>query len=210
MDDTGTGLVVLLLGNPHLLECRQGCQDGATDPDRILPLRGSNDFDLDGGWSQGSDLLLHSVSDTGVHGGASGEDSIGIQVLPDVNIALHDGVVDSFVDAARFHTQEGWLEQSFWTTEPFIANGDHLTIRQLVGFFQRCGGGSGGHFLLEVKRDIAQLLLDVPDNLPLSSGGERVTSLCQDLHQIISEIPACQVQTQDSMGQCITLKLNMN
>merc|ERR1711890_173277 len=53
---------------------------------------GSDDLDLYGGGSQGSDLLLHTVSDTGVHGGASGHDGVGVQVLPDVNIALHDGV----------------------------------------------------------------------------------------------------------------------
>merc|ERR1719295_2065528 len=49
--------------------------------------------DLDGGWSKSGDLLLHSVSNTGVHGGASGHDGVGVQVLSDVNIALHDGVV---------------------------------------------------------------------------------------------------------------------
>merc|ERR1719507_108943 len=49
---------------------------------------------------QGGDLLLHSVGDTGVHGGASGEDSVGVQVLPDIDVALHDGVVGGLVDAA--------------------------------------------------------------------------------------------------------------
>ena len=57
-------------------------------------------------WSQGSDFLLHTVSDTGVHGGAARQDSVGIQVLPDINIALHDGVVGGFMDTAGFHTQE--------------------------------------------------------------------------------------------------------
>merc|ERR1719237_1470832 len=52
------------------------------------------------GGSQGGDLLLHAVSNTGVHGGASGHDGVGVQVLPDVNVALHDGVVGGLVDAA--------------------------------------------------------------------------------------------------------------
>ena len=30
---------------------------------------------------------------TRVHGGATREHSVGVQVLPDVNVALHDGVV---------------------------------------------------------------------------------------------------------------------
>merc|ERR1719350_2650316 len=102
VDNAGAGLVILLLGDPHLLEGGEGGQDGSSDPDGVLPLRGSDNLDLDGGRSEGGDFLLHSVSNTGVHGGASGQDSVGVQVLPDVNIALHDGVVDSLVDTARF------------------------------------------------------------------------------------------------------------
>merc|ERR1719323_753140 len=100
VDDGGTGLVVLLLGDPHLLDGGEGGQDGASNPDGVLPLWGSDDLDLDGGGSQGGDLLLHAVSNTGVHGGASGHDGVGVQVLPDVNITLHDGVVGGLVDAA--------------------------------------------------------------------------------------------------------------
>merc|ERR1712112_539117 len=96
--DGGAALVVLLLGDPHLLEGGEGSQDGSSDPDGVLPIRRSNDLDLDGGGSQGSDLLLHTVSNTGVHGGASRHDGVGVQVLPDVNIALHDGVVGGLMD----------------------------------------------------------------------------------------------------------------
>ena len=81
MDDGGTGLVVLLLGDPHGLEGGERSQDGATDPDGVLPLGGSDDLDLDGGWGKSGDLLLHSVGNTGVHGGATGEDSVGVQIL---------------------------------------------------------------------------------------------------------------------------------
>merc|ERR550525_178670 len=82
--------------------------------------------DLDGGGSQGSDLLLHTVSNTGVHGGASGKDGVGVQVLPDVNVALHDGVVDGLVDAARLHSEEAGLEESLGASEPLVADGDDL------------------------------------------------------------------------------------
>merc|ERR1711971_821605 len=67
VDDGWAALVVLLLGDPHLLEGGEGSQDGASDPDGVLPLWGSDDLDLDGGGSQGGDLLLHAVSNTGVH-----------------------------------------------------------------------------------------------------------------------------------------------
>merc|ERR1712037_515677 len=112
VDDGGAALVVLLLGDPHLLEGGEGSQDGASDPDGVLPLWG------------GGDLLLHAVSNTGVHGGASGHGGVGVQVLPDVNVALHDGVVGGLVDAAGLHSQEAGLEEGLGAPEPLVADGD--------------------------------------------------------------------------------------
>merc|ERR1712183_510845 len=124
VDNGWAAFVVFLLGDPHLLEGGEGSQDGSSDPYGVFSLRRSNDFDLDGGWSQGSDFLLHSVGNTWVHGGATRHDGVGVQVLTDVNIALHDGVVGGLMDTAGFHTQERRLEEGLWGTESFIANGD--------------------------------------------------------------------------------------
>ncbi len=44
MDDGRARLIILLLADPHLLEGGQGSQDGATDPDGVFALRGSNDL----------------------------------------------------------------------------------------------------------------------------------------------------------------------
>lgn len=68
VDNGRTALVVLLLGDPHLLEGGEGSKNRTTDPDRVLALRGCDDLDLHGGWSQGGDFLLHTVGDTRVHG----------------------------------------------------------------------------------------------------------------------------------------------
>merc|ERR1719410_1280120 len=72
------------------------------------------------------DLLLHSVGNTGVHGGATGHDGVGVKVLSDVNIALHDGVVGGLVDSAGLHSEEGRLEESLGAPEPLVADGDDL------------------------------------------------------------------------------------
>lgn len=45
VDNAGACLVVLLLGDPHLLEGGQRSQDGATDPDGVLPLGRGNDLE---------------------------------------------------------------------------------------------------------------------------------------------------------------------
>merc|ERR1711894_361938 len=204
VDDGWAALVILLLGDPHLLEGGEGSKDGPSDPDRVLPLWWSNDLDLDGGWSKGSDLLLHTVSNTRVHGGASGHDSVGIQVLTDVNIALHDGVVGGLVDATGFHSEEGRLEESLRAAETLIANGDDLAVGKLIRLLKGSGGSSSGHLLLEVKGNIAELLLDVTDNLTLSSGGERVATLSEDLHQVVCELTSSKIKTDNSMGKGIT------
>merc|ERR1740131_447965 len=190
VDNGWAALVVLLLGDPHLLEGGQRSQDGASDPDRVLPLGGSDDLDLDGGGGKGGDLLLHTVSNTGVHGGASRHNGVGVQVLPDVNIALHDGVVGGLMESAGLHSEEGRLEESLRAPEPLVANGDDLTVGQFIGLLQGGGGSSSGHLLLKVEGDIAELLLDVTDNLALSSGGERVATLSEDLHEVVGELTA--------------------
>ena len=204
MDNGWTALVVLLLGDPHLLESREGSKDGSSDPDRVLSLWWSNDLDLDGGWSKSGDLLLHSVSNTGVHGGASGHDGVGVQVLSDVNIALHDGVVGGLMDTASLHTKEGWLEESLGASESLVSNGDDLTVGKLIGLLKGGGGSSGGHLLLEIKGNIAEFLLNIPDNLPLSCGSEGVSPLSKKLHEVVSEVPASKVQTEDGMREGIT------
>merc|ERR1711881_557367 len=205
VDDGGAALIVLLLGDPHLLEGGEGSQDGSSDPDGVLPLRGIDDLDLDGGRSQGSDLLLHTVSNTGVHGGASRHDGVGVQVLPDVNTALHDGVEGGLVDAAGLHSQEAGLEESLRAPEPLVSDGDDLSVGQLVGLLQGGGGSSSRHLLLEVQGDVAELLLDVPDNFPLSGGGEGVSTLSENLHEVVGQLTASQVQTDDGVGESVTL-----
>merc|ERR1719376_1144917 len=152
----------------------------------------------------GSDLLLHTVSNTRVHGGASGHDSVGIQVLTDVNITLHDGVVGGLVDATGFHSKEGWLEESLRAAETLIANGDDLAVGKLIRLLKGSGGSSSGHLLLKVKGNIAELLLDVTDNLTLSSGGEGVATLSQDLHQVVGDLTSSKIKTNNSMGESIT------
>merc|ERR1711983_751675 len=113
VDNGWAAFVVFLLGDPHLLEGGEGSQDGSSDPYGVFSFWGSNDLDFDGGWSQGSDFLLHSVSNTWVHGGASRHDGVGVQVLTDVNIALHDGVVGvSWTPQDSIPKKDGWKRAS--------------------------------------------------------------------------------------------------
>ncbi|GMR59452.1 hypothetical protein PMAYCL1PPCAC_29647, partial [Pristionchus mayeri] len=205
VDDGGAGLVVFGLGDPHLLEGGEGGEDGSSDPDGVLALGGSDDLDLHGAGGKGGDLLLHAIGDSGVHGGSSGQDSVGIKVLTDINVALHDGVVGSLMDSSGLHTQEGRLEECLRATETLVSDGDDLSVGKLVGLLEGGGRGGGGHFLLEVEGDVAELLLDITDDFTLGRGGEGVTTLSEDLHEVVSQITSSQIQTEDGVGKSVSL-----
>merc|ERR1712240_970468 len=85
-----------------------------------------------------------------------------------------------------------------------VANGDDLAVGKFIGLLEGGGGSSSGHLLLEVKSNIAELLLDVTDDLTLSSSGERVATLSEDLHQVVGELTSSKVKTDDGMGKGIT------
>lgn len=91
---------------------------------------------------------------------------------------------------ASFHAQEGRLEQGFGAPESLVSNGDHLTVRELVGFFKGRRRGGGGHFLFKVQSDVAELFFDVTDDFPLGGGREGVSPLGQDLHKVVGQITA--------------------
>merc|ERR1711953_216548 len=68
-----------------------------------------------------------------------------------------------------------------------------MTVGKLIGLLERGGGSGGGHLLLEVQGDVAELLLDITDNLALSGGGEGVATLSKDLHEVVGQFTASKV-----------------
>ena len=205
VDDGWTRFVILGLGDPHLLEGGKGSEDGSSDPDGVLSLRRSDDLDLHGGRGKGGDLLLHSLGDSWEHGGSTGKDDVGVQILSDINITLHDGLESTVVDTTGLLSDKGRLEEDFWASESLVTDSDDVTIWKLVTLLE-LGGFSGGlHLLVEVKGDVGQLLLNISDDLSLGSGGERVTSLGQDLHQVIGKITSSQVKSDDGVWKSIPL-----
>merc|ERR1712001_472635 len=137
-------------------------------------------------------------------GGTTGEDVVGVEVLSDINVALHDGVVGGLVDTGGLHTDEGWLEEGLWASESLVTDGDDLTVWELVALLEGGGRGGGGHLLLEVERDVAKLLLDVSDNLSLGGGDEAVASLGEDLHEVVGQVSAGEVESHDGVWESVT------
>jgi hypothetical protein len=132
-------------------------------------------------------------------------DDVAIEILTDIDVALHDGVEGGDVDTAALQTQDGGLEQGLGSAEALVSDGDDLSIGQLVGLLQAGGLAGGLDLLLEVEGDVAELLLDVTDDFTLGSGGEGVAALGQDLHEVVSQITTGHVDTGNGVGQGETL-----
>ena len=64
------------------------------------------------------------------HGGTARQHNVLVQILPNVNVAAHDGVIANLVDAVRFHTEQLGLEEHLWCTEALAADGDHLAEKE--------------------------------------------------------------------------------
>ena len=109
------------------------------------------------------------------------------------------------MDTTAFQTKNAGLEESLRSTEALVADGDNLTIRQFVGLLEAGALRSGLDLLLEVKGDVAELLLDVTDNFTLSGSGEGVSALGQDLHQVVRQVTTSHVDTGDGVGKSETL-----
>ena len=82
------------------------------------------------------------------------------------------------MDAAGLLANKAGLEEHLRAAEALAANSDDITIWQLVGFFLVGTLAGSLHFGIEVQSNVAELLLDIADNLALSCSGERVTTLC--------------------------------
>jgi len=91
--------------------------------------RGSTDLHARRG--EGGELLLHTVGNTGEHGGTTGQDDVSVQVTTDIEIALVDRVIGRLVNTVGFKAEHGGLEEGLRSTEPGYS----------VGEWERCGGG---------------------------------------------------------------------
>jgi hypothetical protein len=80
------------------------------------------------------------MTPTGEHGGAAGHDDVGVQVLADVHVALHDGLEGAVVDAAGLLANETGLEQHLSTPDRWWMMGlewvgFYIIRHYIIGFY---------------------------------------------------------------------------
>ena len=205
MNDRGSALVILGLGDPHLLEGGERGKNGSSDPNRVLALRWRNDLDLHCGRGERGELLGEALGNSVEHGRAAGENNVGVEVLADVHVALHDGLEHGVVDAGSLLSDEGRLEKNLGATEALVSDGDDVAVWELVGLLDLAALCGGLHLGVKVERNICELLLDVADNFTLGCGGERIASLGENLHQVVGQVTAGKIKTHDGVGERISL-----
>merc|ERR1740130_1181524 len=175
----------------------------ATNPHRVLALRRSHNLDLHCGRCQGRKFLSHTLTNAAKHCGATREYNVAVEIFADVNVTLHDGLEGGIVDAAGLLSNEAGLEEHLRATETLTPNGDDIAIWQLIRLLlvrTLCGGL---HFRVKVQGDVAEFLFDITHNLTLGCRGEGVTTLCEDFHEVLCEVTACEIKTQNGVWQRI-------
>jgi len=167
VNDLGTVLLVLVLGDPLGGEGLEGALDGTTSPYGVVSIGGGNDLDISGFWAESRDFFLESIWDTLVKSGTTGKDDVSVKVGSNIKIAVSDGFRSELVHAEGFVTflDEAWVEESFWGHESWGVNTDVLTIWELVGLGE-FGAGTGFSFVsLKVEGNESGLFLNGSDNL---------------------------------------------
>jgi hypothetical protein len=79
---------------------------------------------------------------------------------------------------------------------PLVADCDDLAVGKLVALLERRRMGCELKVLLEIEGEITKLFLDVCDNFTLGGGAEGITSLLQDLIQVLGKIATGEVKTE--------------
>ena len=200
MDDLSAVFVVFGLEDPLALEGGEGGEDGTTDPDGVLTLRGSDDAGFEASGTGGLEFLGEAFGHTGEHGGTTGEDDVGEEILTDVDVALGDGLGDEGGVAITItETDEVRLEEGFGAAEALRFDGDDGGI----GEFELSFDGLVVlllHFFVEVEGDVAGLFLDVTDDFLFGGGGEGRTAFHEELHHVLSKVATGKIDTADGVG----------
>merc|ERR1719362_2573455 len=134
--------------------------------------------------------LCHSFSDACEHCCSSRKHNIGIQVLADVNVTLHDRLETRIMNSMCFFSNKTWLEKHFGATETLTANCDDIPIRQFICLFAIRSLRRIFHLSIKIKCYVAKFLFDIAHNFTLSGCIERIATLCENLHEVLCQITA--------------------
>lgn len=167
MDDLGTSIIVIFLGNPVTGEGGEGAESSGTRPNRVVSVWGSNNL----GHTSLGGLLLDFVVKSGINafvkGGTSGKDNIGVKVGSNIDIAVVDRLDGELVETESLITLlgESRLEDKLRGLESRSIDVDNLTIGEFEVLNMLVGSRSLSEGGLVVLGNETSLLLDGSNNL---------------------------------------------
>lgn len=77
-------------------------------------------------------FFLASLFHAWEHAASSAEHNVGVEILPDVEVALHNGLIDQFVEGRHFESKFGRIEHNLWGPEALVSESDGLSVRESV------------------------------------------------------------------------------
>mmetsp|Transcript_67876 Transcript_67876/g.207985 ORF Transcript_67876/g.207985 Transcript_67876/m.207985 type:complete len:242 (-) Transcript_67876:548-1273(-) len=194
VEDRQPLILELLLGHPHLLECCEGCQDGASNEGREHPLRGGRYANLDVLGGELPKLAQQSVAEEVEHGGPARQHYVGEQRLPQVQIGTLDRIVEQFVNAMIFQAHEARVEQDLRRPEALGAQRDCRTVWELVLVLPRGLVVLDLLFFRGVHRAIALCFLDLLNDFLFRGGVEDGPGTAEELRELLGDVPARDVR----------------
>ena len=201
VDDGGTMLVVLGLGDPASTEGAERGERGGTLPDGVLAVGSGNNPDLGTGGGESLELLLQALGNTSVHGGTARKDDVLAEIFADIDVGGGDRFPSEGMERlARLTVELGLEDELGGLHAELTGDGNLALIGELVNLIELGAALSGGSLLIVVEGDEADLLLDGLDDFELSGRGEGLADLEEQLLGVVGKDATSDLHLLDSVG----------
>jgi len=213
LEDSLALLLPLVLVHPEVvLVLHDFSEHGTTEEHHVLASRGILNSALELGKVglvaledllevETTNVLLKTRWQTGVHGRATREDDVVVELWTSIDVGLVDAVEQLITHAATLNVDEVRLKQNLRSLETLSTDVDHAAIRQCVLLDEHSGLVGETLLEFEIVADVAELLLDLTDGLEIGGSVEDVAAEQQQLDQITSDIATGDIETSGQVGQ---------
>lgn len=130
---------------------------------------------------------------------AARQNYVAVQIWPDVDVTHHDGRLAHLVQTPAAFVQDLRFEQRFQALLALLCQSQHVAIRQFLGQHLCIRG------VVPVRVDLAELFLNVVDDIHLSRGGELLALRVQHVFQVRGQVSAGCVDHLHRVRQRIAL-----
>lgn len=132
MNDRGSSLFILFLGDPHRLKCREHRHHRTSNQHRKISFLRSKNFNLCILRCKGFQLLVQSFLQTWEHRCPSTQYDIWVQIFSEICVRLEDWFGNRFVNTKWIYIDKFGIKEGFSTSKLLISHTDVLAVRKLI------------------------------------------------------------------------------